>query len=599
MKPSYTSKETLNRAQASAARFFDGSYGPFIDRVHPELKLKVQEQRAAREAEVSQRRAEANRLVKASKSPTDRFPGSTGAYFNRPAPRRKPVPIQLEMAKPGYAHNLDQAGTWTVIEYRKWADEYRIRMDTRPGAGAQTPDNAGDRVTAMLTERGARKISESCYYMACQRGGFSTFATLTLSQEAREKLGRRIMVPMFPANESGFPVIPLESARAKQGPLGVRYDLESETPRYNVAEINYQAGEIRHEKSGALYTPLKMGWKWSVQKEASRFFEAANKMYQRGWQYQNDQGEAVKVAGSRKCVAKKRPASKGDQFDAVATPIKFEPEPLAYLWVAENPDRIDTETGEYMGENPHLHIMMKWRVDHRHFEAWAARLEKLWGHGFAHLEKIKDPQKAGSYVAKAAGYLSKAQGKTDQGDIRGNRYGISARARAPGWIECERHQVGLMGWLLAEAHEKWNTKHGPKIARRDYLKKKLTGDISVRAGKVVQILAAQPHERKAIGNALEKVRRAIEALPRVSKYGAVFKSQEQLDRFMTWAHRQGWSERPQESLWLKQWRHNQLFRRNRSRLNASAEDFAAWYQQADSGEFALEGDYRGWEPADE
>jgi hypothetical protein len=599
MKPSYTSKETLDRAQTSAARFFDGSYGPFIDRVHPELKLKVQEQRAALEAEVRQRRADANRLVKASKSPTDRFPGMTGAYFNRKRHGRKPVPIQLEQAAPGYAHDLDQAGTWTVIEHREWAGEYRIRMDTRPGAGAQTPDNAGDRVTAMLTERGARKISESCYYMACQHGGFSTFATLTLTQEAREKLGRRIMVPMFPANESGFPVIPLEPARAKQGPLGVRYDVENETPRYNVAEINQQAGEIRHEESDALYTPLKMGWKWSVQKEASRFFEAANKMYQRGWQYQNDQGKTVKLAGSRKCVAKKRPALKDDQFDAVATPIKFEPEPLAYLWVAENPDRIDKETGEVLGENPHIHLMMKWRVDHRHFKAWAARIEKLWGHGFARLEKIKDPQKAGSYVAKAAGYLSKAQGKTDQGNIRGNRYGISARARAPGWIECERHQVGLMGWLLAEAHEKWNAKHGPKIARRDYLKKKLTGDISVRAGKVVQILAAQPHERKAIGNALEKVRREIEILPRVSKYGAVFKSQEQLNRFMIWAHRQGWSERPQESLWLKQWRQNQLFRRNGSRLNASAEDFAAWYQQADSGEFTLEGDYRGWEPADE
>jgi hypothetical protein len=42
-----------------------------------------------------------------------------------------------------------------------------------------------------------------------------------------------------------------------------------------------------------------------------------------------------------------------------------------------------------------------------------------------------------------------------------------------------------------------------------------------------------------------------------------------------------------------------LFRRNGSRLNASAEDFAAWYQQADSGEFTLDDEYRGWEPADE
>jgi hypothetical protein len=581
MKPSYTSKETLDRAQASAAQFFDGSNGPFIDRVHPELKLKAQEQRAALEAEVRQRRAEANRLVKASKSPTDRFPGSTGAYFNRKPYGRKPIPIQLETAKPGYAHDLDQAGTWTVIEHREWAGEYRIRMDTRPGAGAQTPDNAGDRVTAMLTERGARKISESCYYIACQRGGFSTFATLTLSQEAREKLGRRIMVPMFPANESGFPVIPLEPARAKQGPLGVRYDLENETPRYNVAEINYQTGEIRHEESGALYTPLKMGWKWSVQKEASRFFEAANKMYQRGWQYQNDQSETVKVAGSRKCVAKKRTASKGDQFDTVATPIKFEPEPLAYLWVAENPDRIDTETGEYLGENPHLHIMMKWRVDHRHFEAWAARLEKLWGHGFAHLEKIKDPQKAGSYVAKAAGYLSKAQGKTDQGDIRGNRHGISARARAPGWIETERHQVGMMGWLIAEAHELWSEKHGEKIQRREKLKRQLEA-------------TNDPGQRQKIGKILESIRKEIEPLPRISKYAALFKSEGQKDQFVRWARGKGWEEKSQCSLWLTEWRKPQWARREHrvitrideatiNRLEPDYLDVADWIAMADSG----------------
>jgi len=73
----------------------------------------------------------------------------------------------------------------------------------------------------------------------------------------------------------------------------------------------------------------------------------------------------------------------------------------------------------------------------------------------------------------------------------------------------------------------------------------------------------------------------------------VFKSQEQLSRFITWAHRQGWSEQPQESLWLKQWRHNQLLRRNGSRLKATAEDIAAWYQQADSGELALD-ESGGW-----
>lgn len=453
--------------------------------MHPNLKLKLQEQRAACEAEVRQRRAEAYRLVKASKSPTDRFPGSTGPYFNRPKPRRKPSPLELANPTPDFAPDLKQAGTWAVIERRDWCGEYRLRLETRPGAGVKTPDNAGDRITAMLTERGARKISEACYFMACQRSGFSTFATLTLTPEARAKLNRRVLVPMLPTNEVGFPVISKEGARAKQGPFGLQYQTDHDTPQYNVAVINGEQNEIRDAESGALYTPLKLGWACSVQKEASRFFEAANQMYRRGWQYRTPiktgrirlDGETgaeftpiryqtVKVPGSRAlyCVEGE---SEDRRTGARFTSLKWWREPLAYLWVAENPHQEDEQgrpVADEWGElqtNPHLHLMMKWQVPHRHFRAWAKRLENLWGHGFAHLEKIKDPQKAGSYVAKAAGYLCKAQGKQDQGEIRGNRYGISKRARAPGWMECERHQVGLMGWLLAEAHEKWQAKHGP------------------------------------------------------------------------------------------------------------------------------------------
>lgn len=158
-----------------------------------------------------------------------------------------------------------------------------------------------------------------------------------------------------------------------------------------------------------------------------------------------------------------------------------------------------------------------------------------------------------------------------------------------------------MGWLLAEANEKWQTKHGPKIARREFLKKKLNGgEIAVKAEKIIQILAAQGNERQAIGKALEQVRRDIELLlPRISKYGAVFKSAEQKDRFIDWAQHQGWTQGPQESLWMQRWRHSQLLRRNGSRLNASAEDVAAWSQQADLGEFTLDDDDRGWEPANE
>ncbi|MDX1801575.1 MAG: hypothetical protein R3303_11640, partial [Marinobacter sp.] len=413
------------------------------------------------------------------------------------------------------------------------------------------PDNSGDRITAMLSERGARKISESCYYMACQHGGFRTFATLTLTSEAREKLARRVVVPMFGRDDQGFTVLPVEPARAKQGPIGVNYQSDGETPSYNVAQINQPPETITHEETGRPYTPMKMGWAWSVQREASRFFEAASKMYQRGWQYENDKGETVKVKGHE--------------------------EPLKYLWVAENPDRIDTETGEVMGENPHLHLMMAWSVPYKHFEAWADRLEKLWGHGFAHLEKIKDPQKAGAYVAKAAGYLSKAQGKTDQGKIRGNRYGISSRARAPGWIECERHQVGMMGWLLAEAHELWNNKHGDKIQRREKLKWQLEA-------------ANDTGQRQKIGKLLEGVRRKIEPLPRISKYAALFKSEEQKDRFMAWADRRGWTPKPQNSLWLTEWRREQWRRRHGSRLNAGPGAWGQWFAMADAGAVACNDD---------
>ena len=632
MIESYTSNETLSRAADEASRHFSMS-DEYAQRI--------------RDAGRSARRAEALRLVKASKSPTDRFPGLTGAFFNRPAPRRKPVPVELEREAPHVAEDLTQPGTWAVVEKRPWAGEHRIRLETRPGAGVQTPDNSGDRITAMLTERGARKISESCYFMACKRGGFSTFATLTLTNEARGKLAKKRLVPMYPVDREGFPDIELTAARAKPGRLCLQYDTTNETPHYNVTEVN--TGKIQPQgDEGALYTPLKMGWQWSVQKEAGRFFEAANKMYTRGWQYKrlgnrvkeraNLTGHiatdietraeytpletvTVKVAGSPLCIPKQRhdkvvqettlqefgvpftPLADGPYTpiryapvtwleDGPYTPIKFAPEPLAYLWVAENPAKLrkagdiatDIETrAEYTplenGENPHLHLMMKWQVHRVHFRHWAARLEKLWGNGFAHLEKIKDPQKAGSYVAKAAGYLSKAQGKTDQGDIRGNRYAISKRARAPGWIECERHQIGMMGWLLAELHEAWNKKHGPKIAEREKLKRQLQA-------------ANDAPRRHQIGKLLEGVRRKIEPLPRISKYAALFKSEEQKDRFFDWASRKGWEAKQQNSLWLIEWRREQWRRRHGSRLTASPEAWGAWFALADSGAVACNDDER-------
>ncbi|MFL1484906.1 hypothetical protein [Marinobacter sp. LN3S78] len=570
MIESYTSNETINGASAAAA--------PFFDALAPEGE-------GAREAVTAIRRASAHRLVKAAKSPTEADRDRRLAKFWASETLGAPPWPRLINDPQVWAKDNETPGTWAVVERRDWCGEYRLRMETRAANSDLPPEQNGDRVTDMLTDRGARKISESCYFTACRRGGFTTFLTLTLSQEAREKLGRRVLVA-HPRVNSGLTMAPsIEAARAKPGPFCPDYSrVDQITTQNQEQEIAAEYTPLDRETLRP-YVPLVEAWAWSVQKEASRFFEAIGQMYRRGWQYQNDQGDTVKLKGSRAlyCV-------EGEDEDrktgAPFTRLKWWREPLDYLWVAENPDRIDEETGEVLGENPHIHVMMRWRVPYQHFQAWAARLEKLWGQGMAHLEKIKEPSKAGAYVAKAAGYLCKAQGKGDQGSIRGNRYGISKRARAPGWIECERHQVGMMGWLLAEANEAWQRKHGEKIQRRERLKSQLEQATTGAA-------------RQKIGRILEGVRKELEPLPKVSKYGAIFKSETQKDQFMTWARKQGWSEKPQCSQWLHQWRREQLRRRNGARLFARDMDWADWFALADAGavacndEGASDADYNG------
>ena len=78
-------------------------------------------------------------------------------------------------------------GMFTVMQYREWSDEYRIR--TRVETSLTKPPLAdGARYSDMLTTRGARKITESCYYMAKCHGGYKTFVTGTFTQEIREKI---------------------------------------------------------------------------------------------------------------------------------------------------------------------------------------------------------------------------------------------------------------------------------------------------------------------------------------------------------------------------------------------------------------------------
>ena len=379
----------------------------------------------------SQRRERSeHRLVKETECPTPFEEGKKSEDIRRGAEGQGPF---IEMR--GGRVNLDtgevikdynrENHTKVIFEHKPWADEYRVRTKCEMPITTRPPEHTGERVTTSLTIAGAQKMAESCRYVHKKRGGYSTFATLTLDEEARERV---------------------------------------------------KAGE-------------------TVQKQLSRFLDAMQKIWKRGW-VENYEG------------TEHRGEAHGD-------------EPLDYCWVIENPKNADGE------DNPHVHIMLRWRVPYKDFQAWAQRIERLWGQGFAHLEKIKEPEKAGAYMAKAAGYMTKGQ-DGDQGEVRGNRYGISKPARATGWECVGIYDAGIMGTLINDVHEFFQLEYGPKIARREFLKRKLDETPKTDKG-----------QRKRIGEALEAVRSELtdeKKLPvRPSKYSLTMVGVNAFRSFLNWA----------------------------------------------------------------
>lgn len=100
--------------------------------------------------------------------------------------------------------------------------------------------------------------------------------------------------------------------------------------------------------------------------------------------------------------------------------VKPRKTPLCYVWVAENPGN----------ENPHVHLMINWRVRQKEFLPWAAWWERQWGKGYCKLIKLKHPNGAAGYMAKAAKYVAKGT-DGEQGRVRGNRYSVARLCRAP------------------------------------------------------------------------------------------------------------------------------------------------------------------------
>ncbi|GHE87409.1 rolling circle replication-associated protein [Thalassotalea profundi] len=392
---------------------------------------------------------------------------------------------------------------------QEWANKFRFGFESGAlGAKVAPPITTGERKTNELTKNATRQILESGAYLSATRAGYTTFLTLTFDDIAR--------------------------------------------------------GKLKREET-------------TIGKEVSRFFDAAQKIYQRGMEvgfYQDDNGEFIDYDKPKKIkfslpmycpelVFPRLPC--GDikalpdleecipynfrkhiecdylENDAVYGLKKVYP-PLDYMWVAENPKN---KAGE---DNPHVHIMMRWKVEKKHFRAWAERLESIWGHGFAKLERIHTPQAASNYLLKAVGYLSKGS-SGEQGEIKGNRYNVSASARAPKW-ECigeffADNFIAILGELREKLHRKKLKAYADKIAvnaklSEEKAKFKKLSNINKKSPSEKRQAYIEHLKNRLLGGdkALKSINEKLSELPFINDFAIGNLNKEQADNFIYWAMRE-------------------------------------------------------------
>ena len=361
--------------------------------------------------EARPQRAEANRLVTTRKSPTGANDRKTVARF--------------------YA--------------RQWSGEQRVSVESFTRLQDAPAPNVGDRWTEALTARAVRAIIDAGAYVATVREGFTTFLTLTFDDAARARI---LKVRALHQIEPGKPGQECGEHRA-------------EGKFCHLPNAGDFCSGIR---AAGRFSRVDFNTESTIGQEVSRFFDAMQKMYQRGWIWEPTQAE------QEQCLFEMKPEKMPPRWDVRHSefgPCRV-PEKLDFIWVAENPDRWEYVTNYHgetcksntaAGTNPHVHVLMRWNVPRLYFQGWAERIEKLWGQGFAHLEKIRNPQAAGNYLLKALGYMTKGAHSFDpntgelcinQGRIRGNRYNISASARAPGWECIAEFEAERMGQVVRE-----------------------------------------------------------------------------------------------------------------------------------------------------
>lgn len=470
-----------------------------------------------------------NRLVKESKSPT--------RLRSRPYVSVSPVSGSAVQSLSIYAvPEIKSPGTVARLVHRVWSGEWRLACRSDYVPSSPPPLNSGARETSCLSARAVRALSDSGDFVARSEGGYSTFVTLTLDEAARLRVSRPVAHEVLEKGHAppwGLPgavgLLVMPGVKASGQFSWVRLWVRS------LAENERPAGAyIDGVRSAGVFCPVVWRPASSVQREASRWFDTISKMRSRGWCAPYLRARTrVDSSGAEWCpVSWLAPGSDESKIDGVD-------DPLQYCWVAEAPLN---DVGE---ANPHVHVLFRWRVSWELFPAWKSRLERAWGQGFAHIEKIKKPSAASAYLMKAIGYLTKGSDSEAQGFIRGNRYGISRAARAPDWEHVCSWAWGHLSGLLDHAREQWQSVIGPIQSRRDCLSESLAAAREFDCD-----------DKGALAQELFKLRKSLRSAPCwFGRYSVTFACAELADMFVEWCERNGWrmSGRP-VGLWLSRFR---------------------------------------------
>ncbi|MCG7500049.1 hypothetical protein MHO82_24605 [Vibrio sp. Of7-15] len=333
------------------------------------------------------------------------------------------------------------------LMHQDWSGKYRVALHTQTPSSAAPEAQAGDRYSEQLTKRSVTKIFESAAYMATCHGGFTTFLTLTFTPQQRAKLFGN----QFLGNEDRCPVS-FTRNMAEHAPANPELGFDGPyTPLWAKPEKSHTVTKVAETTIG---------------REVSRFMNGAKKMFKRGWL--TDHVSKVTDDG-QKYSALEVSEIEGTECD------------FQYIWVAECP------ANEHGEPNPHVHILLNWTVEPKYFSAWAKRIESLWGNGFAHLERIREPKAAGTYIIKAVGYAAKGD-NANQGLIKGNRYGIAQSARAPAWECLASYETSNMAAIIKEC--------GYKLEQwRKPLERKLRQQVAQKE-QTVKALAIAKQEKK-------------------------------------------------------------------------------------------------------